>query len=74
VSGLAEGSEYVDGPVLNGWFEGWRGYAKMPLRGLSRSMEVLLKMIKRMNRKMKTSLPTLRIDLMSMICKEGRQS
>jgi len=43
----------------------------MPLRGLSRSMEVLLKMTKRMNRKMMTSLPPLRIDLISMICKGG---
>ena len=43
----------------------------MPLRGLSRSMEVLLKMTNRMNRKMITSLPTLRIGLMSMICQRG---
>ena len=39
----------------------------MPLRGLSRSMEVLLNMTKRMNRKMMTSLPTLSIGLTSMI-------
>jgi len=62
------------GSTLERLVRGVRGYAKMPLRGLSRSMEVLLKMIKRMNRKMKTSLPRLRIDLMSMICKGGCQS
>jgi hypothetical protein len=40
-------------------------HPKMPLRGLSRSMEVLLKTTNRMNRKMMMSLPTLRIGLMS---------
>ena len=57
--------------ALNSWFDDWRGYPKMPLRGLFRIMEVLLKTTKRMNRKRMMSLPTLRIGLMSMNCLGG---
>ena len=41
-------------------------HPKIPLSGLSLSMEVLLKMTNRMNKKTTTSLPRLIMGLMSM--------